>query len=101
MPHRVVHANAAYARRYGNSPANAPHLFTATHVESHRDLEVAVSSLFDSKDILIMYPVWGSELASGRLVTHYLVEANAQMPSMTISTLIKNSWQKEPAQAIA
>lgn len=78
MPHRVVHANAAYSRRYGYSLSNPPQKFEAPHVETHRDLEVAVSSLFNPADSLIMYPVWGSEM--GNCVTHYLVEADCSAP---------------------
>jgi hypothetical protein len=115
IPHRVVHTNAAYLRKYGISTS----IFSAPHVANKHDLEVAVGSLFDSSsttDSLIMYPVWGCDKEADGApahVTHYLIEANntnahseESSPSETPTTLLhesntKNRWNKRPARAIA
>lgn len=69
-PHRIVHANAAYARRHGK---DKDFQFLGDN------LEQAVMELFPALTTseVVMYPVWGSDReADGSLqqVTHYLVE---------------------------
>lgn len=108
IPHRVVHTNAAYARRYGSSRSSTS-TFEAPYVENHQDLEVAVGSLFDSStDALTMYPVWESEKevdGEGAHVTHFLIEASNWAPlepmDDTLYNIEKNPWREAPAHAIA
>lgn len=69
-PNRIVHANAAYARRHGKHKV---------FQFSGDNLELAVMDLFpySQADEVTMYPVWGSDCeADGSLqhVTHYLAQ---------------------------
>lgn len=107
-PHRIVHTNAAYARRYG-SP-NQPNLFTAPNVQNLKDLESAVSYLFSETDSLIMYPVWGSDGEQNgkmQVISHFLVEAetfNHQQLAIVNNPVYNNQskcWQKKPTYAVA
>ena len=80
-----MHSNAAYARRYGSSQTITSNRFAAPHVENHQELEVAVASLFESFDALVMYPVCEYITEAGRdvdvpMVTHFLIEASNYMP---------------------
>jgi hypothetical protein len=56
-PHRIVHTNAAYARRYGVSHSR----FQAPHTRNFQDLKVAMEALFKPGDIVVIYPVCGSD----------------------------------------
>lgn len=108
--HRIVHTNAAYARRYG-SP-NQPTFFTAPNVQNLQDLEAAVKFLFSETDSLIMYPVWGSDREQNgkmQVITHFLVEADKLDNHQPLDAVVNSSvykdqpecWQKNSAYAVA
>lgn len=74
-PHRVVHANAAYACRYGSSSS----VFQASHAYSENEIKMAARKLFRPSDTLTIHPIcsamgWGNESLS---VTHFLIQTNA------------------------
>jgi hypothetical protein len=85
-------------------------------VENHRELEVAVTSLFDSLDSLAMYPIceYLTEMEGEvvvPVVTHFLIEASNCMPLLQDATNATNIvcnpevrrdlWRAAPAHAIA
>jgi hypothetical protein len=114
IPHRVVHTNAAYERQYGTVEQAATSNFEVPFVKNHRDLELAVGSLFVSVASLIMYPVCGSEREGDGVATvsHFLIEAIASTPLAVVAdpldknhsvfkTETRQPWREAAAHAVA
>lgn len=113
VPHRVVHTNAAYERHYGTVLQEATSHFEVPFVKNHRDLELAVGSLFVSVASLIMYPVCGSDREEDgvAIVTHFLIEAKSVTPLVVADPIDNNHsfcktktqhpWREAAAHAIA
>jgi hypothetical protein len=70
-------------------------------------MEVAISSLFDATDKLVMYPVWGSDREIGghlQLVTHFLIEVSdgSKQDSTSKPRRTKHHcWKKTVTQTVA
>jgi hypothetical protein len=76
-PHRIVHTNAAYARRYGVSQNS----FQAPDTRNFQDLKIAIEPLFHSGDIVVIHPVCGSDKPNDiPRLTHMCLEIDPCYP---------------------
>jgi len=75
VPHRVVHANAAYAFKYGNHTS----LFEAPAAMSNRQIQVAARQLFQPSDSIIIHPISKTkDEGDSRFITHFMIQATSE-----------------------